>query len=255
MTMRNDEARIDGAQMNGAQMNEWTPVPSTPTATEALELPGWTWRVDPPEGWLVVPAAGIEAAEDIARWERDATAAVRESFEQAPDEPASHESGGPRQPDDADGARLDQLAADSVTNLRAFADGMAPDGHRVVAALGLLGNGPVPVLVAVGISDPAHPDDGLMDALGATGGDPAGQPRVEHLDLPDGDGMRVVRLDVDEATGASWLSISVGRRVEHPDAVVDTVLVWRTVDLFLAAVMAELLDQLLPTVQITRSAE
>jgi hypothetical protein len=65
--------------------------------------------------------------------------------------------------------------------------------------------------------------------------------------------VRVVRLDVDEA-GTGWMSVAVGRRVEHHDAVVDTVLVWRTVDLFLVAAMVELLDQLLPAVQITRSA-
>lgn len=212
-----------------------------------VEVSGWTWLVDPPASWLVVPATGLDDPAAIARWERGATAVVRESVEPVPDE-----SGDTVELDDAARAELDQLAADSVANLRAFADGMAPGGHRVVAALGVLGNGPVPVLVAVGVSDPAAPDDGLMAALGATGGQPAAPPNIEHLDLPDGDGVRVVRLDVDEA-GSGWMSVAVGRRVEHHDAVVDTVLVWRTVDLFLVAAMVELLDQLLPAVEITRS--
>jgi len=211
-------------------------------------IPGWTWRVDPPDRWLVVPATGLDVPDDIARWERGATAVVRRSVEPVPDE-----SGETVELDDAGRADLDQLAADSVANLRAFADGVAPGGNRVVAALGVMGNGPVPVLVAVSVSDPAAPDDGLMAALGATGGSPAAPPNVEHLDLPDGDGVRVVRLDLDEE-GSGWMSVAVGRRVEHHDAVVDTVLVWRTVDLFLVAAMVELLDQLLPAVQITRSA-
>lgn len=213
-----------------------------------IEIAGWTWWIDPPAGWLVVPATGLDEPEGITWWEREARAVVRESVEPRPDE-----SGEAPELDDAMRAELDQLAADSVANLRAFADGVASGASRVVAALGVMGNGPVPVLVAVGVSDPAEPDDGLMDALGATGGEPVSPPNIEHLDLPEGDGMRVVRLDVDEA-GSGWMSVAVGRRVEHPDAVVDTVLVWRTLDLFLVAAMVELLDELLPTVQITRSA-
>lgn len=216
--------------------------------TEATELPGWVWQVDPPAGWLVIPSTVTEAAQNVAAWELEATALVRESVEPQPDT-----SGEAVEPDDADRAELDQLATDSVANLRAFADGMAPDGHRVVAVLGVMEHGPVPVLVAVNVSSPAEPDEGLMAALGATGGDPAMQPNVELLDLPDGDGVRVTRLDIDELTGAAWLSISVGRRTEYHDAVVDTVLVWRTMDIFLAAAMVDLLDSLLPTVQITRS--
>ena len=215
----------------------------------ASDVAGWTWIVDPPEGWLVVPATPFDVPGDIARWEQGATAAVRQSLEPVPDE-----SGETVELDDDGRAGLDQLAAETVSNLRSFADGVGPTGSRVVAALGVQGNGPVPVLVAVSVSDPDDPDDGLMAALGATDGNPATTPSVQHLDLPDGDGVRVIRLDVDEVTGTGWLSVAVGRRVEHPDVVVDTVLVWRTVDLFLTAVMVERLDQLLPTVQITRSA-
>ena len=210
-------------------------------------IPGWTWRVDPPDRWLVVPATGLDVPDDIARWERGATAVVRRSVEPVPDE-----SGETVELDDAGRADLDQLAADSVANLRAFADGVAPGGNRVVAALGVMGNGPVPVLVAVSVSDPAAPDDGLMAALGATGGSPAAPPNVEHLDLPDGDGVRVVRLDVGEETGGAWLSVGLGRRTDHSDAVVDTVLVWRTQDVLLGAAMVDLLDELLPAVRVTR---
>lgn len=211
-------------------------------------LPGWTWTVDPPARWLVVPALATEGPEDVATWEREAAAAVRESLTARYDAAAE-----PVELDDAGRARLDRAAAESVTNLRAFADGMAADGHRVVAVLGVLGRGPVPVLVAVGASDPADPDEGLLAALGATGGNPVAPPNVEYPDLPDGDGVRVTRLDVGELSGGGWLSIGLGRRAEHDDVVVDTVLVWRSQDLVLGAAMTELLDELLPAVRITRS--
>jgi hypothetical protein len=217
-------------------------------ASGSLEVAGWTWRVDPPEDWLVIPATGLDGPDNVARWERGVPVVVRESFDPVPDE-----SGVRVELDDDARAGLDQLAADSVVNLRAFADGMAPAGHRVVGALGVLGRGPVPVLVAVGVSVPGAPGDALMEALGATGGHPAGPPNVEHLVLPEGDGVRVVRLDLDDETGTVWMTVTVGRRVEHTDAVVDTVLVWRTVDLLLGAAMVGRLDELLPAVRIERS--
>lgn len=225
--------------------------PTDASSVHAAGLPGWSWTVDPPEGWLVVPSTVTEPAEMVAEWEREVTVLVRDLFEEQAGEPG--QPGEAAEPNGAERVLLDQLATDSVANLRAFADGMAPDGHRVAAALGVMDNGPVPVLVAVGVSDPAEPDDGLMAALGATGGEPAMSPNIEHLDLPDGDGVRVTRLDVDGLTGGAWISISVGRRVEHADAVVDTVLVWRSMDLFVAAAMGELLDELLPAVHVTRS--
>lgn len=223
--------------------------PTTGTVP-APGLPGWTWRVEPPDNWIVVPALATEGAEDVAAWERAALGAVRESlqtqYDAAPAEPVEL--------DDAGRAALDRAAAESVANLRAFADGMAADGHRVVAALGVLGRGPVPVLVAVGASDPADPDDGLLAALGANGGNPVSPPNVEYPDLPDGDGVRVTRLDVGGFSGGGWLSIGLGRRTEHDDVVVDTVLVWRSQDLMLGAAMLELLDELLPAVHVVRTA-
>ena len=97
------------------------------------------------------------------------------------------------------------------------------------------------------------PDDDLMAALGATGGYPAAPPAVEYPDMPDGDGVRVIRLDIGEETGGAWMSVGLGRRTEHPDAVVDTVLVWRTQDLLLGTAMVELLDQLMPAVRIDQA--
>ncbi|WP_285101273.1 hypothetical protein [Promicromonospora sp. MEB111] len=225
-----------------------TPETST-TGTPRALASSWEWRLDLPEGWLEVPGGITGASHDLAAWERGATAVVRESLEPVPDE-----SGTTVELDDDARAQLDQLAAISVANLREFADGMAPGDHRVVAALGVMGRGPVPVLVAVGTSDPAAPDDDLMAALGATGGYPAAPPTVEYPDMPDGDGVRVIRLDIGEESGGAWMSVGLGRRTEHPDAVVDTVLVWRTQDLVLGAVMVELLDQLMPTVRIDRTA-
>ncbi|WP_036969920.1 hypothetical protein, partial [Promicromonospora kroppenstedtii] len=90
-------------------------------------LPGWTWRVEPPDSWIVVPALATEGAEDVAAWEREALGAVRESLQTQYDaEPAE-----PVELDDAGRAALDRAAAESVANLRAFADGMAAEGHRV----------------------------------------------------------------------------------------------------------------------------
>lgn len=229
-------------------------------------LPGWTWTVDPAPHWLVVPALATEGTEDVATWEREALVAVRDSLQTQYDADTDAAVGPAEQPgpdetgpdeterDEAARAELDRAATESVTNLRAFADGMAAEGHRVVAALGVLGRGPVPVLVAVGASDPADPDDGMLAALGATGGNPVAPPNVEYPDLPDGDGVRVTRLDVGELSGGGWLSIGLGRRAEHDDVVVDTVLVWRSQDLMLGAAMLELLDELLPAVRITRTA-
>lgn len=243
---------------------------TTPSTSPAPGLPGWTWRVEPPDHWLVVPALATEDPEDVAAWEREAQVAVRESLQAQydadalglpdpdDDEPAaSGKPAGPAEPvelDDAGRAELDRAAAESVVNLRAFADGMAAEGHRVVAALGVLGRGPVPVLVAVGASDPADPDDGLLAALGATGGSPVTPPNIEYPDLPDGDGVRVTRLDIGGISGGGWLSIGLGRRSEHDDVVVDTVLVWRSQDLMLGAAMLELLDELMPAVHVVRTA-
>ena len=257
----------------GAPTAPGAPAPGT---VPAPGLPGWSWRVEPPDNWIVVPALATEDAEDVAAWEREALGAVRESLrtqydadalglpaedDDEPTAPAkfakSVEHPDPAEPvelDDAGRAALDRAAAESVANLRAFADGMAAEGHRVVAALGVLGRGPVPVLVAVGASDPADPDDGLLAALGATGGNPVSPPTVEYPDLPEGDGVRVTRLDVGEFSGGGWLSIGLGRRTEYDDVVVDTVLVWRSQDLMLGAAMLELLDELLPAVRVVRAA-
>jgi hypothetical protein len=46
--------------------------------------------------------------------------------------------------------------------------------------------------------------------------------------------------------------VGLGRRTDHSDAVVDTVLVWRTQDVLLGAAMVDLLDELLPAVRVTR---
>jgi hypothetical protein len=206
---------------------------------------GWTWRVDPPEGWVLVPTSGTLPPELLATWEREVAGLVRASFDD-----------GPEADEDPDGilyALRDRVAAQSATSLRAFADGVIDAGALVVAAFGVLHQTPVPVLVTVGVEPPDDSGDDLMTALGATGGYPVAPPRTEHLDLPDGDGMRVTRLDLDAETGGAWVSVALGRRTEHPDAVVDTVLQWRSQDLLNAPAMIELLDELLPAVLITRS--
>jgi hypothetical protein len=203
------------------------------------------WTIDPPDGWLVVPAAGTESPDAISVWEQEVTEALRASFEeQAPE--------GFDLSDD-DRAAVLETATASIANLRAQADGAASDGQRVVAGFGLPDRGPVPVLVAVGSSDPGEPDDALLEALGAKGGGtPLNPPTVDYLELPDGDGVRVSRLDIAN-DGAAWLSVGLGRRTEYPDAVVDTVLLWRTQDLFAVPLMMDALDELLAAITITRS--
>lgn len=228
---------------------------------------GWTWLVEEPEGWLLVPTTDALPPDLLATWEREVTEVIRVSFDDSPDERADSESDGEsdRESDDKSGGEsgevLDALrdrvarevAVAAVANLRAFADGVIDAGAVVAATFRVPDSSPVPVLVTVGVEPPDDPGDHLMTALGATGGHPVAPPKIEHLDLPDGDGMRVTRLDLDPETGGAWVSVCLGRRTEHSDAVVDTVLQWRSQDLLHGPAMTELLDELLPAVRITRS--
>lgn len=210
----------------------------------------WTWRVDLPAGWLAVPAAGEDSPELISRWEREAVTLIADSI--TPQEVVDDEYRNLDLPDDYR-ASLEEIAVDSVRNLREFADSVAPAGDRVVAAVGILGCTPIPVLVAVGLSSPDDDGDGLMAALGAAGGAPLAPPEIDYLDMPDGDGLRVTRLDLGGQTGTAWVSVALGRRAEHDDILADTVLVWRSQDLLVAGLMTEMLDELMPAVQINRS--
>ncbi len=212
---------------------------------------GWTWQIDPPQGWLHVPTTATLPPDLLTAWELEAVGLVRSSFRDEPEPEAAADEG----PDPVLDAVRDRIAAESVARLRTFAEGVVDAGALVVAAVGVLDQTPTPVLVTVGAEPADDPGDDLMTALGATGGNPVAPPQIEHVDLPDGDGMRVTRLDLDPETGGAWLSVCLGRRTEHPDAVVDTVLQWRSQDLLHAPAMFELLDELLPTVRIVRSAQ
>lgn len=209
---------------------------------------GWAWLVDEPEGWLLVPTTDALPTELLVAWEREVTEVIRASFADDPEEQADDETG------EVLTALRERVAAESVANLRAFADGVIDAGAVVAATFRVPDSAPVPVLVTVGVEPPGDPGDHLMTALGATGGHPVAPPKIEHVDLPDGDGMRVTRLDLDPETGGAWVSVCLGRRTEHPDAVVDTVLQWRSQDLLQGPAMTELLDELLPAVTIVRSA-
>lgn len=210
----------------------------------------WTWQVDPPEGWLLVPTTATLPPDQLAAWELEVAGLVRSSlFDDGPEPDADED------PDGVLDAVRDRVAAESVANLRAFADGVIDGGALVVATFRVPDSAPVPVLATVGIEPLGDPGDDLMTALGATGGSPVAPPKVEHVDLPDGDGMRVTRLDLDPENGGAWVSVCLGRRTEHADAVVDTVLQWRSQDLLQGPAMTELLDELLPTVSILRSAQ
>jgi hypothetical protein len=209
---------------------------------------GWTWLVDEPEGWLLVPTTDALPTELLVAWEREVTEVIRASFADDPEEQADDETG------EVLTALRERVAVESVANLRAFADGVIDAGAVVAATFRVPDSAPVPVLVTVGVEPPGDPGDHLMTALGATGGHPVAPPKIEHVDLPDGDGMRVTRLDLDTETGGAWVSVCLGRRTEHADAVVDTVLQWRSQDLLQGPAMTELLDELLPAVTIVRSA-
>lgn len=226
---------------------------------------GWTWQVDPPEGWLLVPTTETLPPDLLAAWEQEVAGLVRSSLfddgEPGADKgPAADKDPGADEDPDANedpdavlDAVRDRVAVESVANLRAFADGVIDGGALVVVTFRVPGSSPVPVLATVGIEPLDDPGDDLMTALGATGGNPVAPPKIEYIDLPDGDGMRVTRLDLDPETGGAWVSVCLGRRTEHPDAVVDTVLQWRSQDLLHGPAMTELLDELLPAVHIIRS--
>lgn len=218
---------------------------------------GWTWHVDPPEGWLLVPSTATLPPDLLAAWEQEVAGLVRSSLFDDGDGGPRFETGSPadEDPDGVLDAVRDRVAAESVANLRAFADGVIDGGALVVATFRVPDSAPVPVLATVGIEPLGDPGDDLMTALGATGGSPVAPPKIEHVDLPDGDGMRVTRLDLDPASGGAWVSVCLGRRTEHADAVVDTVLQWRSQDLLHGPAMTELLDELLPAVSILRSAQ
>lgn len=218
---------------------------------------GWTWHVDPPEGWLLVPSTATLPPDLLAAWEQEVAGLVRSSLFDDGDGGPRFETGSPadEDPDGVLDAVRDRVAAESVANLRAFADGVIDGGALVVATFRVPDSAPVPVLATVGIEPLGDPGDDLMTALGATGGSPVAPPKVEHVDLPDGDGMRVTRLDLDPVNGGAWVSVCLGRRTEHADAVVDTVLQWRSQDLLHGPAMTELLDELLPAVSILRSAQ
>ncbi|MCP2281655.1 hypothetical protein APR04_000544 [Promicromonospora umidemergens] len=208
---------------------------------------GWTWTVDEPEGWVLVPTADAVPPELLEVWEREITEVVRVSFDEGPVQTTDAET------IEALDALRERMAVESVANLRAFAEGVVDAGALVAATFRVPDSAPVPVLVTVGVEPLGDPGDHLMTALGATGGNPVAPPKIEHVDLPDGDGMRVTRLDLDPETGGAWVSVCLGRRTEHADAVVDTVLQWRSQDVLQGPAMTELLDELLPVVSIVRS--
>lgn len=231
-------------------MSESSPQ-GTATATATAEAGGqdWSWTIDPVEGWTAVPGSH-ESADVVSTWRDEVVTAVLASVEPTMDQMI--DLGVPVS--DADRALMHQNVAASVANLVSFADQVAPDA-RVAALVGLQDRGPVPVLVSVALSEPDAPDETLMNVLGATGGNPVNPPDVEYLDLPDGDGIRVTRMEIDPNGGEVWLSVGLGRRTEHADAVVDTVLLWRTQDIIIAEAVGAALDDLLPAVRITRSGQ
>ena len=214
--------------------------------------PSWTWTIEPPDGWLVVPSTATEPADAVRAWQGEVADALLESF-------LPEGATGPDGPDPDGDPGVDHVAmvrsslAQTVGSLVTFADEAATEGARVMAGVGLLDRGPVPVLVTVGLGDPDESDDVFLTVLGAKGGNPVSPPSIEYPDLPDGDGITVTRVDIDEATGGAWVSVAAGRRTEFPDGVVDTALVWRSQDLVLVPTILDVIVDLLPAVKIIRS--
>jgi hypothetical protein len=190
----------------------------------------WSADVAPP-AWLRVPA------DADAEWKAGAAVLVASTLV------------GPS-PDsvEPDPEVVRELSEESIDLLVEFAAAVEP-GDAIVAALGVMGRTPVPVHVAVAPHDPRDPAD-LLAACGATGGDPLDPPFVERFDVPDGDAVRVVRVDRGP-DGAVWATACLGRRTD----VADTVLVWRTTDLDLLAVMPDRLDALLDAIRVEARLE
>jgi hypothetical protein len=210
----------------------------------------WTWTIEPPEGWLVVPSTATEPADAVRAWESEAVEALLESF--LPDTAGEPDGS---EPDADQVAMVRRSLTQTVESLVTLADEAATEGARAMAGVGLLDRGPVPVLVTVGMGDPDESDDVFLTVLGAKGGSPVSPPSIEYPELPDGDGIKVTRVDIDEATGGAWVTVAAGRRTEFPDAVVDTALVWRSQDLVLVPTVLDAIVDLLPAVKIIRSTQ
>ncbi|WP_369374198.1 hypothetical protein AB1046_08290 [Promicromonospora sp. Populi] len=220
------------------------------TAVDGL---AWTWTIEPPAGWLVVPSTATEPAESVNAWQGEVVELLLESFlPGAADESAT---GPETEPDAGQVGAVRSSLTQTVKSLVRFADEAATEGARAMAGFDLLDRGPVPVLVTVGMSDPTESDDVFMTVLGATGGNPVSPPSIEYPELPDGDGIQVTRIDIDETTGGAWVTVAAGRRTELPDMVVDTALVWRSQDLVLVPTILEAIVGLLSAVKVTRSTQ
>jgi len=222
----------------------------------AVDGRAWTWTIEPPAGWLVVPSTATEPAEAIGAWQGELVELLLGSFlPGSPDGADGTDGADAAEPDAGQVETVRRSLTQTVASLVTFADEAATEGARAMAGLGLLDRGPVPLLVTVGMSDPAEPDDVLMTVLGVTGGNPVSPPSIEYPELPDGDGVQVTRIDIDETTGGAWVTVAAGRRTELPDMVVDTALVWRSQDLVLVPTILEKIVGLLSAVKITRSEQ
>jgi len=131
---------------------------------------------------------------------------------------------------------------EAIDTLVEFSESL-PEGHRLVAALGLPDRWPLPVIVAV-TSVEDEPQD-LLAAAGARGGRPIELPIVDYLPDEYGDGIRVTRFDLDD-NGAVWATVSCARRTDD----VDTVLTWRTMELPLVTRFSPVLQSLLGAVRV-----
>jgi hypothetical protein len=187
----------------------------------------WTIDIDPHE-WIAVPAAPL----GDSPWRADATAVFEELLEVEREGDDDHLIG-----DDLDV----ELAVDTLLEFSAALDG----DLLLVAGLGLVGEWPLPVIVDVRATE-LDPGD-LLDAAGARGGLPVDAPTVD--DVASGDGIRVTRLDLDDA-GAVWAHVACARRRDGADVV----LTWRTSRLELVPRFSPLLEDLLAHVTIETKA-
>lgn len=197
--------------------------------TAPMNLRAWSLDLAP-EDWLVIPAH-TDDPWTTATVERVRAALTSEAFGE--DSPADA-----RIPD-----LIRTVATDAVQRLCELADTVAPD-ETVVAALGVTGRTPVPVIVTVAAIDEHDPVD-LLDVCGARQGRSFDAPDVEYFDVPGGDGIRVTRTDVGR-DAVAWMSVSLAVRTE----LADTVIRWRTTDLALVPEMTERLSVLLAGVRL-----
>jgi len=128
----------------------------------------------------------------------------------------------------------------TLSDLLDMADSL-DDSSRLVAAFGLPGSWPLPVIVSADLTDD---DVDLLDLALARGGRPVEAPMVDDLPETAGPGIVVTRFDLDDERDV-WATVSCARRRDG----LDVVALWRTNDLGLVEQFRDRVVELLGAVR------